>query len=106
MKHYPKVLRSLQMNETIIESEELEDKDEARAAMTENSNMSYLKRNTPILFSTNRGLHLRITTTNIPTIEVQTMASKPSSTSTSRVTSVVDSTYNITFCDLERWVYI
>lgn len=102
MKHRHSGSHSLQVNETIIETEELEEKNESPATTPENFDMPYLKRNTPILFSTNRGLHLRLTT-NTPA-EVQTMTS--SASSTSNQTSIVNSTYNIAFCDLERWVCI
>ncbi|XP_023307837.2 uncharacterized protein LOC111689599 [Lucilia cuprina] len=93
MKHHTR--HSFHLSETTIEEEE---------SPPENDNMlPHLKRNTPILFSTNRGLHLR-TTTNANTTATPTphTANSTSSHNTSRA-SVINSSYNMTFCDLERW---
>lgn len=61
-----------------------------------------LKRNTPILFSTNRGLHLRLTTMATTALTTTTTTSIQSNNNLSL--SHNNSTYSIVFCDLERWV--
>lgn len=84
--------RSFHLSETI----------EEELSPPAHENVPHLKRNTPILFSTNRGLHLRTTTPNT-TLTPHTATSM---TSNCTSTSLLNSTYNMTFCDLERWVGI
>ncbi|XP_075165130.1 uncharacterized protein LOC142237634 [Haematobia irritans] len=92
------------------------------------SSLLPLKRNTPILFSTNRGLHMRMTSlvVNQSSNINNNNTSNPASTKTSRegragpkngsragssmnrsrtllTTPSTSINYTITFCDLERW---
>ncbi|XP_073819411.1 uncharacterized protein [Musca autumnalis] len=93
-------------------------------SQTSSSSSIPLKRNIPILFSTNRGLHLRMLSTSSGSNNNNNLSSTKSSggrgsdlggggvggsnnnsrLSKSRTnTTVINSSYTITFCDLERW---
>ncbi|KAM7361531.1 uncharacterized protein ACRADG_012536 [Cochliomyia hominivorax] len=107
MHHHTR--RSFQVNETIEE--------EVETPKVENvTTTKPLKRHTPILFSTNRGLHLRTTNTsnnnnNTARTTPHTNNSSASASSAlqhsslrnSNSSTLINSLYNITFCDLERW---
>lgn len=53
--------------------------------------ISIVGKQTPVLFSTNNGLHLRTINTNSSTIKSGTSTIKSGNS------------YEVTFCDLERW---